>query len=97
MPALRKRSEQLTFRLERGLEALPAGSCTIVTPKNPAERGAQLSLRLKGGRRIMGELAKKGVICDFREPDIIRVAPAPLYTNSDDVDRFLALLSGLVA
>jgi kynureninase len=67
----------------------------IVTPEDPGTRGCQLSLRVPGGgsaaaraRGILGSLHEHGVICDLRPPDIIRVAPAPLYNGFQDVFRF---------
>jgi kynureninase len=86
MPAIRKKSEQLTGYLEFLLDRLPAGFCEIVTPREPQRRGAQLSVRIKkDAKGLVGKLAAGGVICDFREPDIVRVAPAPLYNTFTDV------------
>ena len=93
MPALRAKSEKLTGYLEYLLDRLPAGYCTIVTPREPARRGAQLSLRIKGDSKgLLKQLVADGVYCDFREPDIIRVAPAPLYNRFEDVFRFARVL-----
>jgi len=61
----------------------------IITPAAPEERGCQLSLRISGGarrgRRIFDALADHGIVCDWREPDIIRIAPAPLYNRFIDI------------
>jgi kynureninase len=61
----------------------------IITPEAQAERGCQLSLRVSGGprrgRRIFDALADHGIVCDWREPDIIRIAPAPLYNRFVDI------------
>jgi len=71
------------------LESLLDGH-EIVTPRDPARRGAQLSIRVRGSVRAVWErLAAAGVICDWREPDILRVAPAPLYNTEEDVRRFV--------
>jgi kynureninase len=93
MSKLRQKSERLTGYLDFLLRRLPEGVCTIVTPAQPALRGAQLSLRLKGQpKKLLKQLTDAGVVCDFREPDIIRAAPAPLYCNHSDVYRFAKVL-----
>jgi kynureninase len=93
MPEIRKKGDLLTGYLESLLERLPNQYCTITTPKDPRQRGSQLSLRVKGDpRQLLRDLASAGVICDFREPDTVRVAPAPLYTSFEDVYRFAAIL-----
>ena len=95
MPVLRRQSMALTAQLETGLATLPPGHCEIITPTDPAQRGTQLSLRIKNGRELSRRLAEKGVFCDFREPDVVRVAPVPLYTRPEDVARFVELLDGM--
>jgi len=61
----------------------------IITPNNEAERGCQVSmLMLKNGKQIFDELMKQGVIADWREPNVIRVASVPLYNSFEDVWRF---------
>lgn len=96
MPKLRKKGDELTAFLERGLRELPPGFCTIITPSDPSERGNQLSLRIDAGpegpKGLLKKLAQAGVICDFREPDIIRAAPAPLYNSFEDVFQFVQIL-----
>ena len=63
----------------------------IITPRNPSERGAQLSIRLASGLldTVMSELKEQGVVVDERKPDVVRVAPAPLYNSYMDVWRFV--------
>lgn len=63
----------------------------IITSSNPAERGAQLSVRLRPGLLdgVMEILEEEGVVVDERKPDVIRIAPAPLYNNAQDVWRFV--------
>jgi kynureninase len=67
---------------------------TIITPKNVAERGCQLSIMMKkNGRKVFDSLVKSGVIADWREPDVIRVAPVPLYNTFGDVFRFAEIFN----
>src|SRR5690606_39426994 len=61
----------------------------VITPAIEAERGCQVSmLMLENGRKIFEQLTRKGVIADWREPNVIRVAPVPLYNSFEDVYRF---------
>lgn len=69
----------------------------IITPTNEAERGCQVSmLMLKDGKQIFDELMKQGVIADWREPNVIRVAPVPLYNSFEDVWRFGNIISSIL-
>jgi kynureninase len=92
MPALRKKSERLTGYLEQLIDADLHDVLQIVTPRDPAQRGCQLSLRVTGGRAqgrdLFAFLAARGVLGDWREPDVIRIAPVPLYNRFSDVLRF---------
>ena len=89
MEKLRAKSERLTTYLEFLLEQKPQEGFSIITPRDPAQRGAQLSLRVtKNGRAVCESLAQHGIICDWREPDIMRVAPVPLYNSFLDVHTF---------
>ncbi len=93
MTKLRKKSEALTSYLAELLRTLPGDRCHIITPMDAAQRGAQLSLRLKGSDQTWVEgFRERGVICDFRRPDIFRIAPAPLYCGFEDVLRFNEIL-----
>ncbi|MBX3031232.1 MAG: kynureninase [Chloroflexi bacterium] len=80
MTALRDRSQRLTGFLAECLATL-APSATILTPADPAQRGSMLSVRLPDARGTLAALETQGIIADFREPDIIRMAPVPM-TNS---------------
>lgn len=96
MTALRKKSEALTAYLEKLLETLPSGFCSITTPKDPKQRGCQLSLRFGGNpKELQKRLLEAGVICDFREPDIIRAAPTPLYNRFSDALGFARVLHSM--
>lgn len=91
MTALRRKSERLTGLLDRLLRDMPG--VEIITPADPAQRGAQLSLRIvRDARGLVQRLAAAGVSCDFRSPDIVRAAPAPFYTRFADVVRFAEVL-----
>ncbi|MBZ4397919.1 kynureninase [Myxococcus faecalis] len=95
MAALRAKSERLTGYLEFLLDKLPPGYVRITTPRDVKQRGAQLSLRFQGDApSMLKRLADAGIICDFRKPDIIRAAPAPLYCSFTDVYRFVKTLEG---
>ena len=93
MNALREKSLKLTGYLEFLLDRMSAGTLSILTPRDPQERGCQLSIVVhKNGRRIFEALTQAGVVCDWREPDCIRVAPVPLYNRFADVHDFAAIL-----
>jgi kynureninase len=69
------------------------GNFEIITPSNPSERGCQLSVFLHGeGRSLFDYLMKNGVIIDWREPNVIRLAPVPMYTSFEDIYRFGQIL-----
>jgi len=95
MERLREKSVALTGFLEELLRPLQP-TVQILTPRDPARRGCQLSLRLAGGehrgKQVFDALAAHGVVCDWRSPDIIRVAPVPLYNRFEDAWRFARAL-----
>ena len=69
----------------------------IITPSSEAERGCQVSiLMLKDGKKIFDKLTKEGVIADWREPNVIRIAPVPLYNSFDDIYRFGKIIQSIV-
>ncbi|KAJ5542317.1 hypothetical protein N7535_004737 [Penicillium sp. DV-2018c] len=96
MKEIRQKSLNLTGYLEHLLVNYPLDATpeekpfTLITPSNPAERGAQLSIRLKPGLldHVLYNLKCKGVVIDERKPDVIRVAPAPLYNTYGEVWEF---------
>jgi kynureninase len=87
-PALCARSRELTAWLERLLDLQLGKQIEILTPRDPKARGAQLSIRLRdtrgSGRALFDAMLARGLICDWREPDVIRLAPAPLYNSYED-------------
>jgi kynureninase len=94
MRSLRAKSVALTGYLEFLLRPL---ALTVVTPRDAAERGCQLSLRVRGGRGLLGSLRRRGVIADWREPDIIRLTPVPLYNGFEDVWQAAQALTATLA
>ncbi len=98
MERLREKSELLTGYLEYLVDLYGKEICSIITPRNPKERGAQLSVRFrKGGREIFERLTSAGVVCDWREPDVLRLAPVPLYNRFTEVFRFHEIISAIFA
>lgn len=96
-PLRRKTERQIEFFDRRLAETLD-GRVDNITPTVLAERGCQFALRVTAGdgKRVFDELQNVGVACDWREPDVIRVAPVPLYNSFTDIDRFVDLLDGIV-
>jgi kynureninase len=98
MSALRAKSLQLTGFLEYLLDQFHIPGLTVLTPRGPAQRGCQLSITLaQHGRAVFRTLATQRFVCDWREPDCIRVAPVPLYNTFHDVYCFAAALRDAVA
>lgn len=94
MPAIREKSIRLTGYLEFLLNSIPSLPCTIITPSDPNQRGAQLSLYFKeDGRAIFDRLIQQGIVVDYREPGVIRVAPSPLYCSYQDVYDFYTIVT----
>jgi kynureninase len=94
MTALREKSEKLTGYLEFLLERAGSNRFTIITPHDPDARGCQLSiLAHQNPKELHEELEAAGVKADFREPNVIRAAPTPLYNSFHDVWRFVQILA----
>ncbi len=92
--AIREKSIQLTGYMAELLSTLGSDKIRIMTPLEADERGAQLSLQIKDSDRKLHErLTDLGVVSDWREPDVIRVAPAPLYNSFEDVYHFVERLN----
>jgi len=101
LPKLRAKSLRLTAFAEFLIEAFNAEQdqvkINILTPRNPAERGCQLSLVFdKKGKAIHQQLTATGVVADWREPNVIRIAPVPLYNSFEDVWRFYEILKEVI-
>ena len=93
MKNLREKSIKLTNYLEFLLGEIRDERISIITPKNETERGCQLSIRVANAdKSLFKAITKRGVIADWREPDVIRVAPVPLYNSFADVWRFAEVL-----
>lgn len=96
MDAIVAKRNQIVAYLEYILKEIDEqveSSFEIITPSNQEERGTQLSVFLHGeGRKLFEYLMKKGVIVDWREPNVIRLAPAPLYCSYSDMYEFGQIL-----
>jgi kynureninase len=98
---LRAKSEQLTGYLAFIIAEVAKATNTdleVITPNDPAQRGCQLSILAHGyGKALFNKLTERGVIADWREPNVIRVAPVPLYCSFEDVHRFGEILKDALA
>lgn len=93
MKQLREKSELLTGYLEYMIDQKLSGKVKIITPTDHCQRGCQLSLVVpENGKAVFNALSGRGVVCDWREPDVIRAAPVPLYNTFQDVYRFVEIL-----
>lgn len=93
MPALRRKSLGLSDYLLYLIDEMPEGSFEVITPRSPHQRGSQVSLKAtRDGRKLFDALQANGVICDYREPNVIRLAPVPLYNSYEDVWKFCDIL-----
>ena len=97
MSPLRQKSEKLTSYLESLIKSELAEEIEIITPSSAQSRGCQLSLRLlQPINDITNILHDRGVISDWREPDVIRVAPVPLYNSFEDCYKFVQIIKGIL-
>lgn len=93
MTALRQKSLKLTGFMEFLLKQITHLPFEIITPTEPAKRGCQLSLLFKSrGKEVFEALSAKGVVADWREPNVIRIAPTPLYNTFEDCYRFYEIM-----
>lgn len=94
---LRKKSRKLTGYFEFLLQELGQDTIKIITPSNPDERGCQLSIQVKNADKALHDkLTEAGVISDWREPDVIRCAPVPMYNSFQDVYHMVEKLKKLI-
>jgi len=98
MDALREKSIRLTGYLEALLDRIPGNAYRILTPRDPGARGCQLSVRTRvAGRALVQALREKGLVADFREPDVLRLAPVPLYNRFTEAYRAACILEQAAA
>jgi kynureninase len=91
---LRAKAIKLTGYMEYLLDQLDNEDIKIITPRDPVQRGSQLSIQVKNAdKRLFELITEDGVIADWREPDVIRVAPVALYNSFEDVYNFAEILS----
>ena len=96
MTALRDKGLKMTAYLEYLLGELKSLPCSIITPRAPQQRGCQLSMLFhERGREVFDALSEAGIVADWREPDVIRVAPVPLYNTYEDVYRLYEVMKGM--
>ncbi len=89
MPALRTRAERLGAYLLEWIDRVAGERVELLSPRDPAARGCQVSLRVRERpRELLAQLKQAGVVLDYREPDALRLAPVPLYNTFHDVWRF---------
>ncbi|WP_452222581.1 kynureninase [Lacinutrix chionoecetis] len=97
MEKLIKKSKKLTGYFEFLINELNNSDIKIITPSNPDERGCQLSIQVKNANRALhNKLTESGVISDWREPDVIRCAPVPLYNSFQDVYNMVKRLKAIL-
>ena len=100
MKTLRMKSILLTDYLEYLLKEIDPfeNSFSIITPTRSSERGCQLSIFLKkNGKKVFNALTRNGVSLDWREPNVIRLAPVPLYNTFEEVFRFAEIFKNILA
>ena len=98
MSALTEKSRKLTGYLESLIDSIDDERVSIITPRDPGQRGCQLSIRVRDGDRSLYEqIISRGVYADWREPDVIRVAPVPLYNSFNDIYEFARILKDIIS
>ncbi|MFA7326891.1 MAG: kynureninase [Candidatus Kapaibacterium sp.] len=93
MEKLNEKTSKLTGYLEQLVNSIGTDTIEIITPSDQKQRGCQLSIRVKNAdKSLFDELTKHNIISDWREPDVIRVAPVPLYNSYEDCYKFADIL-----
>ena len=93
MDALRLKSEKITGYFEFLINQIDSDDIKIITPSNPKERGCQLSIQVKNANKnLHKKLTENNIITDWREPDVIRCAPVPMYNSYEDVYKMVEVL-----
>jgi kynureninase len=96
---MRKKSVALTGFLHWLLATMPERSQNfqVITPADPLQRGCQLSIfMLRNGKKVFDRLTRAGIVADWREPNVIRVAPVPLYNTFEEVFRFARIFQAAI-
>ncbi|GAB5464703.1 MAG: kynureninase [Candidatus Kapaibacteriales bacterium] len=94
---LREKSKSMTGFLLKAIEAAHLDGVEVITPKEDDRRGAQLSIRVNGAdKSLFNRLTEMGVVSDWREPDVIRIAPVPLYNSYMDCWEFASRLKSAI-
>lgn len=96
MKEIRAYGLELSDYLYSSIENLDSKSIEIISPSSKYERGCQLSIVFKNYNNLKIELLNNNIICDYREPNILRIAPVPLYNTTEDIDFFTSVLRELL-
>ena len=97
MDRLVEKSRKLTGYLSELIEQIPGDHFEVITPEDESSRGCQVSILARGrGESLYAKLEAADVVCDYRKPDVIRIAPVPLYNTYQDVWRFCEILKETV-
>lgn len=94
---LRRKAELMIGYMLFLLDQIPNDVAQVITPGNLAERGCQTSIRVfENARKVYDELERSGVVGDYREPNVVRIAPVPLYNTFHEIWRFARKWTGIV-
>ena len=97
MPSLIKKSKKLTGYLEYLILKLNNNNISIITPKDPEQRGCQLSIKVKNANKSLHDkLTEENIITDWRNPDVIRCAPVPFYNSFEDFFKMVEQLKNIL-